>query len=69
AARELARELAAKPVHAMAHTKRRFREITQAAFDDAARAAIAGQQAVYAAGEPQAVMARFIAERERRRQG
>ena len=69
AARELARELAAKPAHAMAHTKRRLRELTQAAFDDAARAAIAGQQACYAAGEPQALMARFIAERANRRQG
>ncbi|HKI97172.1 MAG TPA: enoyl-CoA hydratase/isomerase family protein [bacterium] len=64
---ELARELAAKPPVAMARTKQRFRELTQAAFDDTARAAIAGQEAAYRAGEPQAVMARFIAEREARR--
>ena len=59
----LARELAAKPPLAMQRTKQRFRELTQAGFEDAARAAIAGQQACYRAGEPQAVMARFIAER------
>jgi len=64
---ELARELAAKPPLAMAHTKRRFRELSEAAFQDAAVAAIAGQQAGYAAGEPQAVMARFLAERARRK--
>jgi hypothetical protein len=51
----------------MRRTKQRFRELTQGAFDDAARAAIEGQQECYRAGEPQAVMARFIAEREARR--
>lgn len=63
----LARELAAKPPTAMRRTKQRFRELTQAAFDDAARAAIEGQRECYRNGEPQAVMARFIAEREARK--
>ncbi len=67
-ARELAGELAAKPPIAFRRTKRRFREVTQAAFDEAFRAGVAGQQEGYAAGEPQAVMGRFLAERARRKQ-
>jgi len=65
----LARELAAKAPTALRLTKARFRELTQAAFDDAARSAITGQQEVYRQGEPQAIMARFIAERAARRKG
>lgn len=64
-----ARELAAKAPTALRLTKARFRELTQAAFEDAARAAIAGQQACFRQGEPQAAVARFLAEREARRKG
>jgi enoyl-CoA hydratase/carnithine racemase len=63
----LARELAARPPIALRRTKQRFRQLTQAAFDDAGRAAVEGQLECYRAGEPQAVMARFIAERDARR--
>jgi enoyl-CoA hydratase/carnithine racemase len=63
----LARDLAAKPPIAMRRTKQRFRALSEAAFEEAARAAVEGQQECYRAGEPQAVMARFIAEREARR--
>lgn len=67
AARAAAAELAAKPPMAFRQTKRRFREVTQAAFEDAFRAAVEGQRAGYEAGEPQQVMARFIADREARK--
>ena len=60
---EVAAELAAKPPTAFLRTKQRFREVTQDAFDDAFRSAVEGQQECYANGEPQEVMARFIAER------
>ena len=66
-ARAMAAELAAKPQEAFRQTKRRFREVTQAAFEDAFRAAVEGQRACYEAGEPQQVMARFIAERQARK--
>ena len=68
-AKEVARELAGKAPTAMRLTKRRFRESTQAAFDDAARAAIAAQQESYAAGEPQRIMEAFVAAREARKKG
>ena len=66
-ARAAAAEIAAKPPIAFQQTKRRFREVTQAAFEDAFRAAVEGQRACYEAGEPQEVMARFLAEREARK--
>ncbi len=69
AALELCGELADKPPTALRLTKQRFRELTQPLFDDTARVAIEGQQACYAAGEPQRIMAGFIAAREARRQG
>jgi len=62
-ARALAAELGAKPAVAWARTKTRFRELALAGFDDAFRAAVAGQQAAYAAGEPQAAMDAFLARR------
>lgn len=62
-----AAELAEKPPLAFVNTKRRFREVTQVAFEEAFGAAVAGQRAGYAAGEPQAVMARFLAERAARK--
>lgn len=65
---EIAGELAQKAPTAVRLTKQRFREITQADFDDAARAAVAAQQESYRAGEPQRIMEAFVKERERRRQ-
>lgn len=64
---EIAGELAAKPPTAMRYTKRRFREVTQAAFDEAFQAGVAGQRQCYREGEPQAMMGRFVAEREARK--
>lgn len=66
---EVAAELAAKPPTAFRRTKQRFRELTQNAFDEAFRSAVEGQKECYANGEPQEVMARFIAERSRRKKG
>ena len=66
-AQALVLELAAKPANAFLRTKRRFREIALAGFDDAFRAGVLGQQASYAAGEPQAVIDRFMAERAARK--
>ena len=65
---ELAHELAQKAPTAMRWTKRRFREITQAGFDEAARAAIAAQQEAYRHGEPQRIMEAFVAARAERKQ-
>lgn len=56
-ARRLALELAAVPATAFRLTKQRFREITQAGFDDACAAGARLQAACYAAGEPQRVLA------------
>lgn len=60
---ELARALGKKPPNAMRLTKRRFREVTQAAFDAAFDAGARLQAEAYASGEPQTVMAAFIAKR------
>lgn len=57
---EVAGELAGKSPTAFMWTKRRYREVTQAAFDDAFRAAVAGQQDCYRNGEPQAAIAAFL---------
>ncbi len=65
----VARELGAKPPLAMRLTKRRLREITQAGFEDAERAGALVQREAFASGEPQAMMARFFAEREARKRG
>ncbi len=59
----VAGELAAKPPTAMRRTKQRFREMTQSAFDEAFRAAVLGQQECFKNGEPQQVIADFIAKR------
>jgi enoyl-CoA hydratase/carnithine racemase len=63
AARALAAELAAKPSVAFRRTKARFREVAMAGFDAAFRAAVLGQQEAFASGEPQAIMAAFLAKR------
>jgi enoyl-CoA hydratase/carnithine racemase len=60
-------ELAAKPPVAMRLNKRRFREITEAGFNDALEAGIRIQKESYASGEPQRWMERFLAERAKRR--
>ena len=44
-------------------SKRRRREVSQAGFDDACEAGIRGQLACFASGEPQAIIARFLARR------
>ncbi len=54
-----AQALAQRPPTAFRETKRFMRALTQAGFDAAAHAGIAAQQACFAAGEPQAAMARF----------
>ncbi len=60
---ELALTLAGKPATAWARTKARFREIALTGFDEAFRAGVAGQQAAYANGEPQAAIDAFLATR------
>ena len=55
--------LAALPVTAVRVSKQRLREVSQAGFDDACEAGIRGQLACFASGEPQAVIARFLASR------
>lgn len=63
AAFERAREFAHKPALAFRETKARFRDHLLEGFDAARAAAIAGMQAAFAAGEPQAAMAAFLARR------
>ena len=64
---EAARFLAARPPGAFRLSKRRLRDMTQAAFDSAFHAALELQRAAYESGEPQAVMARFFATRRERK--
>ncbi len=67
AALEMARNLAAKPQVAMRLDKRRFREVTEAGFNDALDSGIPIQKESYASGEPQRVMEKFLAERGKRK--
>jgi enoyl-CoA hydratase/carnithine racemase len=53
----VARTLAANPRTAVKLTKQRFREMTQAGFDEACAAGARYQTACYSAGEPQRVLA------------
>ncbi|MGE5512701.1 MAG: enoyl-CoA hydratase/isomerase family protein [Bacteroidota bacterium] len=66
-AREVAELMASKPLIAMRLNKRRFRQVTQAAFDEAFENGGAIQAEAYASGEPQAAMRQFFAERAARR--
>ena len=66
-AREIAAMMAAKPAIAMRLNKRRFRQITEAAFNEAFDNGGPIQAEAYASGEPQAAMRRFFAERAARR--
>lgn len=61
-----ARELAALPPTALRLTKQRFRERTQAGFDEACNAGIRYQLECYASGEPAGVMEEFLARRQRK---
>jgi enoyl-CoA hydratase/carnithine racemase len=67
-AREVAEELASKPPIAMRLNKRRFKEVTQADFDEAFTQGAAIEAEAFAAGEPQAEMQRFFDERAARKQ-
>lgn len=62
-AKELAGELAAKAPVAFRRTKARFRELAMRGFEEAFRTGTLGQQAAYAEGEPQAIMASFLGRR------
>ena len=61
-----ARFLADRPPGAFRLSKRRLRDMTQAAFDSAFHAAAELQREAYESGEPQAIMARFFTARERK---
>jgi enoyl-CoA hydratase/carnithine racemase len=63
---EVAKDFAAKPKVAWARTKARFREIAMRGFDEAFRAGVLGQQEAFAAGEPQAVIEKFLASRSKK---
>lgn len=66
-AREIAQVLASKPPIAMRLTKRRFREVTQDAYEEAFANGAVIQEEAYASGEPQAAMREFFAVRAERR--
>ena len=57
-------ELAALPGEALRVTKQRFRERTQAGFEEACSAGIRYQLECYSTGEPQRAMREFIARRD-----
>ncbi|MEQ9125795.1 MAG: enoyl-CoA hydratase/isomerase family protein [Alphaproteobacteria bacterium] len=57
----IAREMGALPPVAMRLSRRRMREASQAAFDEAIEAAIAMQKESYGSGEPQRLAAAFMA--------
>ena len=60
-----ANELAAQPQLAVALTKRRFREVTQANFDAAIEAAIQANKIAYGTGLPQNKMREFLKQRSK----
>lgn len=63
---EVAESLAAKPPNAMRLTKKRFREMTGAGFEETMAAAARLQAEAYATGEPQRIMAEFAEKRGRK---
>jgi enoyl-CoA hydratase len=67
AATKTAKELAAKPPHAMRLIKKRFQEVTEASFQETMDAAVRFHREAYETGEPQEYMRRFLAERAKRR--
>jgi enoyl-CoA hydratase/carnithine racemase len=64
-----AKRLGSLPKTAIRLTKRRFRDITQGAFDEVCVAGIAAQIECYGEGEPQAMMAHFLERRRAKRAG
>lgn len=64
-AREVAAELAAKPPIAMRLNKRRFREMTQPAFDEAFERGAVIEAEAFGSGEPQQAMERFFEQRKK----
>lgn len=62
----LAEDLATRPPVAMRLTKARFREATQAGFEDCMRGGIRIQREAYATGEPGRMMERFLAKSARK---
>lgn len=60
---EIAKELAAKPPVALRLDKKRFREMTQASFEDTIAAGIRIQAESYATGEPARMMEEFFSKR------
>lgn len=62
-----ARLLAKKPPVAMRLDKQRFREVTEASFQEALDAAVRYHHESYATGEPQATMENFLEEHAARR--
>jgi len=65
--REIATLLASKPPIAMRLNKKRFRQVTQADYEEAFAHGGAYQAEAYASGEPQAAMAAFFAARAKRK--
>ena len=61
---DLAAHLAGKLPTAWARTKKRFREVALAGFEDAFRAGVLGQQEAFAKGEPQAFIDDFFAKKQ-----
>ena len=62
---EVAAELAGKPPIAMRLNRQRFREMTQADFDDAFEKGAAIEAEGFASGEPQQAMQAFFEAREK----
>jgi len=60
---QIAQELASKPRVAMRLNLRLFREMTEAGFREAHEAGKIMQRTAFGTGEPQAMMAKFFAER------
>ena len=61
--------LASKPPVAMRLDKQRFREVTEAGFQEALDAAVRYHHESYATGEPQATMEKFLQEHASGRRG
>jgi enoyl-CoA hydratase/carnithine racemase len=64
----MARMLANKPAVAMRLDKKRFREVTEASFQEALDAAVRYHHESYATGEPQTTMENFLEQRAARRE-
>jgi enoyl-CoA hydratase/carnithine racemase len=64
-AMEVAADLGSKPPVAMRLNRQRFREMTQADFDDAFEKGVAIEAEAFASGEPQKAMEEFFASRKK----